>query len=96
MPRQIHDANPDYGESPVDPSVHVPDDLAPFYHQFKPGYWAYVCPCCKYVFAPKWGGMPGSFRAHVHEYLHGSGCFFNPKSRAVAKAPKHADKAANF
>jgi hypothetical protein len=42
------------------------------------GIWAYVCPCCNYVFPPGLPSMVGSFRAHVAD-IEGSGCFFNPK-----------------
>lgn len=95
--RGPHPNDPDYGWGPPDAVENpVPADLVQFYREFKPGYWAFVCPCCRNVFAPGLGGMPDAFRAHVHDYLRGSGCFFNPKAASVAKPVKHADKAANF
>lgn len=78
------------------PDGDVPSDLKSYYRQFKPGLFGYVCPCCKNVFAPGWGGMPGSFRAHIREYLEGAGCFFNPRAKAVAKSDKHSKEAAGF
>jgi hypothetical protein len=61
--------------------IPVPDDVAQWYREFRPGYWGYVCPCCKCVWAPGWGeDLPKSFRAHVTPYLRGGGCFFEPKA----------------
>ena len=94
-PRQ-HPNNPDYDWAPADDFDNpVPADLVQYHREFKHGYWGYVCPCCRNVFAPGWAGMPESFRTHVREYLTGSGCFFNAKNKPLAKA-KHADKDANF
>ena len=53
------------------------------------GFWAYVCPCCKMIYAPGWGGMPGSFRVHIEEYEQTGGCVFKPKPpRGLNKNPK--------
>jgi hypothetical protein len=53
----------------------IPGDLRQYYRQFKPGYWAYVCPICHYVFPPNLAGMPGGFVTHVKNE---NGCFFRP------------------
>jgi len=68
----------------------IPGDLRPHYRQFKPMFWAYVCPHCKTVFASKWGGMPGAFRAHITPLKDdngndiSAGCLFHPIKRAAA------------
>jgi len=77
------------------PDPKVPPDLAPYCRQFRPGLFAYVCPCCNLVFAPGWGGMPGTFRVHVMEYLEGSGCAFKPKGKGGGSS-KHNSQAAGF
>jgi len=74
----------------------VPADLFHYYQQVKPGFWAYVCPCCKYIYAPKWAGMPNSFRAHVSEYLAGKGCFFNPSNKTITTSKKHSPKTQDY
>ncbi len=86
----MHRPNPhpndrDYDWGPADPIDNpVPSDLAQYHRQFKPGYWGYVCPCCKLVFAPGWAGMPDALRSHIR--LKNT-----PKT-----SDKHADQAANF
>lgn len=88
MKNRQHENDPLYGwgpagHDPADPfSETVPADLVQFYREFKLGHWGFVCPCCKNVWAPGFGGMPDSFRAHVREYLGGGGCFSNPKPTA--------------
>ncbi len=97
MRRLDHPNNPDYDWGPADPIDNpIPADIVKYHRQFKPGYWGYVCPCCRNVWAPGWGGMPDSFRGHIREYLQGRGCFFNPKAIAAPRTTKHADKAASF
>lgn len=71
----------------------VPSDLTPYYREFKPGYWAYVCPACGNIFGPVFGSMPGSFRTHIKEIAEGKGCFFRPKAQPVNKISK---KVADF
>lgn len=56
----------------------VPSDLKQYYRHFKPGFWGFVCPNCKYVFPPLFGGMPESFRKHLEPWQSGEGCAFKP------------------
>ena len=95
--RREHENDPAYGWNPPGhpEEAQVPADLEPFYRQFKPGYWGYVCPCCHYVFPPGLGGMPSTFRVHVKEYLSGSGCSLNGRAAAPAKVAK-LSKAGEF
>ena len=89
----MHENDPFYDNTPQE----IPYDLAPHYRQFKPGCWAYVCPCCKTVYPPGLAGMPGSFRTHIVDVAAGGGCFFNPKARPLASmGGKHTKDAAGF
>lgn len=88
---RAHENDPFYGWSPAgsdpaDPCSKVPADLVMYYREFKPMHWGYVCPCCKNVWPPGLGGMPGAFRAHIRDYVQGSGCFFNPKTISKEKS----------
>ena len=69
-----HPANTDPGE------IRVPSDLVHYYLEFRPGYYGYVCPACKCVFAPGWSEKtPAEFKAHIKPALDGKGCFFAQK-----------------
>ena len=74
----------DYGWYPANsvPSDRpVPEDLVQFYREFQPGYYGYVCPACKCVFAPGWGEtIPAQFRAHIRPWQDGKGCFLAQKA----------------
>lgn len=61
-----------------------PEDLAPYFREFKPGYMGYICPNCRTVYAPGFAGMPEGFRTHIKD-LDRTGCTFNPKSPIDAK-----------
>lgn len=73
-----------YGWNPpntVEGEFVVPPDLEVYYREFRPGYWGYVCPCCRCVFAPGWGEkIPAEFRTHISPTHVGKECFFG-KSR---------------
>ena len=93
-----HENDPDYGWGPAntDPKdFRVPSDLVRYYLQFKKGYWAYVCPCCKIAFPPGAAGMPAGFRAHLRTYLEGNGCMFNPRAKS-STSQRHDREVAGF
>lgn len=96
MIERRHENDPLYGWSPAhsepaDPySMAVPVDLVQYYRQFKLHSWGYVCPCCKNVWAPGFGGMPESFRAHLRDWLEGKGCFFSQKAPVDQKLERRS------
>lgn len=59
----------------------VPSDLIQHYKKVKDGY-AYVCPYCKYIFEPGWGGMPEAFRIHL-------GHDIDENKKVHANCPEH-------
>ncbi len=81
-----------YGWSPANENPDewpVPDDLVPYYRMFRDGYFGYICPCCRCVWAPGWGqDTPKHFRAHLQPYIQGKGCFFEPKAQPAVAGKK--------
>jgi hypothetical protein len=56
----------------------VPIGLHLYYHEIKPGRFAYVCPHCRSIFPPRLQGMPGSFIAHIRD-VNDNGCWLSKK-----------------
>lgn len=81
-----------YGWNPADSpdcEFQVPEDLRQHYRAFRDGYFGYICPCCRNVWAPGWGAnIPAQFRAHIRPYFEGKGCFFQPKATASTETRK--------
>lgn len=74
MMDKTHENDQFYGWGPAGyGDIEVPDDLAQFYRNVKPGKWAFVCPSCRCIFPPGLAGMPGAFATHVHN--EGKPCF---------------------